>query len=133
MEIITLTRELGKKIQESEEYAELTQAKAANDLDDGLQELIGEYNLKRIALEQGDVDEDRLPQAESEAQEIFGRIMTNQNMIAYNTAKNKMNALVSQINTILVMSVNGADPETCDVSNAGGCGSGGGCSGCGRH
>ena len=50
-------------------------------------------------------------------------------MAAYNEAKNGMDMLMNQINAILVMSVNGEDPETCDPapSCTGSCSTCGGC------
>ena len=50
MDIIEITRELGRAIQPDECYSRYLLAKDANDKDEELQNLIGEFNLKRIAI-----------------------------------------------------------------------------------
>ena len=52
MSIIEKTRELGKLIQEDSRYIEFYDAARANDNDPELQKLIGEFNLKRMNLNQ---------------------------------------------------------------------------------
>ena len=47
MDIIKITRELGKAIQADERFIAYNAAKLANDNDEELQNLIGEFNLKR--------------------------------------------------------------------------------------
>ena len=47
MDAIKAARELGKAIQNDERYKAYIEAKKANDADDELQQLIGEFNLKR--------------------------------------------------------------------------------------
>ena len=55
--------------------------------------------------------------------------MQNVHMAAYNDAKQAMDALLNEINTIIAVSANGGDPDTAQAS--GGCsGSCSGCSGC---
>ena len=65
----------------------------------------------------------------NELRELYQQVMSNVNMAAYNEAKNGMDMLMNQINAILVMSVNGEDPETCDpaTSCTGSCSTCGGC------
>ena len=50
MDLIQLARDLGTAIQEDEAYITLQMAKTANDNDKDLQDAIGEFNLKRIAI-----------------------------------------------------------------------------------
>ena len=50
MDAITAARELGKAIQNDERYKGYVAAKEANDKDESLQQLIGEFNLKRENL-----------------------------------------------------------------------------------
>ena len=50
MDVITLARQLGAAIQQQEVYLEYQAAKAANDNDAQLQDLIGEFNLLRMSL-----------------------------------------------------------------------------------
>lgn len=135
MNVIELTRALGKEIQESQEYKDLMVARDANDNDEALQDLIGQFNLKRIELNslmaKQEKDEDGIAACNTELQSVYQSVMGNANMIAFNNAKVGLDAMMTKINTILVKSVNGEDPETCaeveDASCGGNCGSCGGC------
>ena len=49
-QIIEMATELGYAIQQDERYIRTQLAQAAADEDEKLQELIGEFNLKRIAI-----------------------------------------------------------------------------------
>ena len=74
--------------------------------------------MKRIAInnqinDNQKHDEDEMRKLDSELKEIYNKILTNENMAAYNDAKNAMDDLMNQVSTILMHSVNGADPETC--------------------
>ena len=50
MDVIELTRELGKAIQQDERFLAMQIARQNSDNDDELQQLIGEFNLKRMAI-----------------------------------------------------------------------------------
>ena len=52
MDIIEMARELGKAIQEDDRYLALRLATQSNDEDQALQDMIGEFNLKRVSLNQ---------------------------------------------------------------------------------
>ncbi len=134
MDIIKMARDLGSAIQETSEYKALEAAKNENDKDAVLGDLIGKFNLKRIDLNNEmnkvDRDKEKMKQLDTEIREIYDMIMKNEHMAAYNVAKQAVDALMNQINMVLVMAVNGEDPQTCDVtpsSCSGGCDS---CSGC---
>lgn len=132
-EIVRLAREMGKKIQAGPEYARLSAAKEANDNDKELQDMIGKFNMKRIelntALSKEQKDNDRLNALNEELKVLYQEVMSNKNMAEYNEAKNDVDMMMNQVNAILVMSVNGEDPETCNPapSCGGSCSS---CSGC---
>ena len=133
MELIEMAREMGKKIQQDNRYLELQEAKLENDNDQELQDLIGEFNLKRISInnEMGkeSVDKEKVDLLNQELQAVYGKIMDNANMKNYNDKKNAMDQLMQHINAILSMSVNGEDPETCELPKgcSGSCSSCGGC------
>ena len=59
MDIIELAREIGKKIQEDERYIKLQIAQKKCDENENLQNLIGEFNLKRFAINNEVSKEDR--------------------------------------------------------------------------
>lgn len=50
MDVIELARELGKAIQQDERFLAMQIARQNSDNDDELQQLIGEFNLKRMAI-----------------------------------------------------------------------------------
>ncbi len=137
MDLIKMAREMGKAIQQSEVYKNLMIAKEKNDKDAELQDLIGQFNLKRITInnqinDNQKHDEDEMRRLDSELKAIYHQILTNENMVAYNNAKNAMDDLMNQISTVLMYSVNGEDPETCPCKEeTSGCsGSCSSCSGC---
>ena len=131
MDILQLTRALGHAIQEDERYLAFMAAKEANDQDEDLQKLIGEFNLKRMELNsemsKPDKDRDKLTALDGKIKELYGQIMANKNMAVFNNVKNAMDELLSQINMIITMSANGEDPATCSVEHS----CGGNCSSCG--
>ena len=126
MDIIKMARELGKAIQEDDRYLALRLATQSNDEDQALQDMIGEFNLKRVSLNQEvqKADKDR------EIKELYQKIMSYPKMVVYNGAKKEVDSMMNYINRILVMSVNGEDPdsvEMSDVSCTGSCSTCGGC------
>jgi cell fate (sporulation/competence/biofilm development) regulator YlbF (YheA/YmcA/DUF963 family) len=134
MTIIELAREMGKEIQKTEAYKNLYAAQDANDKDEVLQDQIGQFNMKRIelntAMSAETKDNEKINACNEELKAIYAEIMQNPNMIAFNTAKNELDSMMNQITTILMKSVNGEDPETCEAvehSCGGSCSS---CSGC---
>ena len=131
--IIEKTRELAKLIQADPAYKALNDAREKNDNDAELQDLIGKFNLKRIELNQAmsesERNQDKINAADAELKEIYQKIMTNENMIAYDKATNEMSLIMNKINRIISGAANGEDPDTIDTeaSCTGSCSS---CSGC---
>lgn len=134
MDIIELARTLGKAIQEDERYISTQVALQQSDADEELQAMIGDFNLKRMAINNEAQKEDRseelLRQYNEELREIYGNIMQNPHMNAYNTAKNELDALIQRITTIITMSADGQDPDSCDCDSCGCTGSCATCGGC---
>ena len=50
MDVIAMARELGAALQQCDEYTAYNVAKSAADGDEVLQEMIGEFNLKKLSL-----------------------------------------------------------------------------------
>ena len=137
MDIIELTRELGKALQQEETYVALQVATQVADEDMELQGLIGKFNLKRIAVnnetKREDRDPERLKQLNAEMREAYVEVMQNEKMKAYQTAQETFNALLTRVQRILVACSQGADPETADYNPdeencTGNCATCGGCS-----
>lgn len=134
MDIIELSRQIGKEIQKDERYLNMQLAIQKTDENGELQDLIGQYNLKRIALEgeasKQDRDEEKVGTYQQEMNAVYRRIMENEDMKSYDLAKNELNRLLQRVNAIVMQSANGADPDTADYeesSCSGDCSACGGC------
>lgn len=135
MDIIEKARELGKLIQQEESYIALQKAQAEADADMELQNLIGDFNMKRMSINneasKKDKDSDKLALLNSQMREDYSKIMSNKNMIAYNEAKDAFDMVANRVLAIVQQSAEGADPETADYSTSscsGSCSTCGGCS-----
>lgn len=134
MDIISQARELGKAIQKEESYIKLQEVQKSADEDTELQQLIGEFNLKRMSINneasKKDRDQDKLNELNNEMRELYSKIMSNTNMIAYNDAKEEFDVLANRVLAIVQQSAEGADPETADYSQSSCSGSCESCGGC---
>ena len=121
MDIIEMTTHLAKAIQQDERYIKLCVARDNNDNDEGLQNMIGEFNLKRVELNQEaakpNKDQEKLNHLNETILAMYQQIMANPNMIAFNEAKQEIDNMMNFINQILVLSVNGQDPDTIEQSS----------------
>ena len=135
-EVEAAVRQLGKAIQADPRYAAYWNAKADNDADTELQNDIQAFNFKKMSYqhETEKLEEKRNPEKmeklEHEVQELYLKIMENPKLRAFETAKQTMNAMMQEVDTILSLCVNGEDPDKChpDLTNCtGNCS---GCSGC---
>lgn len=135
MDIIEKARELGKLIQQEESYIALQKAQADADADMDLQNLIGDFNMKRMSINneasKKDKDSDKLALLNSQMREDYSKIMSNKNMIAYNEAKDAFDMVANRVLAIVQQSAEGADPETADYSTSSCSGSCSTCGSCG--
>lgn len=115
MDVISLTRELGKAIQQDERYLNLVKAKEANDADQGLQKQIAQFNELRIELNKEiskeEKDNDKLTELDKDIQGVFADIMKNDNMLKFNQAKEEIDKMMKFINAILMGTMNGENPD----------------------
>ena len=136
MDVIKMTRELGKAIQQDEKYLKFTEAKKANEADDKLNELIGKLNLIQLSYQQEaekeTPDEAKMKQFDEEFRSVYGDVMINENMKKYEEARQEVDNMMNYVMQILSLCVNGEDPDTCEpVNEEGGCsGNCSSCSGC---
>lgn len=134
MDIIQMTRELGKALQQDDRYIAYTLAKQANDNDAVLQADIEKFTALRTDLNTlmscENPDSEKLKELDEEIKAVYKKIMSNPNMFVFNSAQNALESLINNINQIISMCANGEDPDTCQPS--GGCsGSCATCGGCG--
>ncbi len=134
MDIIKLTRDLGRAIQQDERYLKYRIASQNNDEDETLQNMIGAFNLTRMNLnteiQKGEPDERKVEELNKKVRELYKSIMVNPNMATYNEAKQDFDQLIKRITTIILQSANGEDPETTDLRETSCTGSCETCLGC---
>ena len=105
MDTISMARELGKLIQADPRYDAYIKAKETNDKDEELQKLINDFTMKRYELNmemsKTDKDTDKVKELDGVIKNIYGEIMVNPNMAAFNAAKNAMDGMLAEINNII--------------------------------
>lgn len=135
IDLIAMTKAVGRALQQDERYIRYHLAKSNNDDDAALQEAIGQFNCKRVDLNNElnrgeEADKEKLQTLNEEVRALYGEIMQNENMAQYNVAKQELDVLLNQMQTILTYAANGEDVDEIDLSScAGDCSS---CAGCGR-
>ncbi len=133
MSIVDLAREIGRELQKDKDYLSFRNLEKACDEDKELQDLVGEFNLKRMSLNnesaKADRDEEKIERLNSELRICYSKVMENESMAAYNKAKTSFENRVQQVIGIITQCAEGADPDTaegvhscdCDCSSCGGC------------
>lgn len=120
MGLIALARQMGHAIQDEKAYKDLNTAKNAADNDKELQDLIGEFNLKRMSINneacKEDRDEEKLKTLNDEMRSLYSKVMQNENMLAYNNAKTELDTVLQRVLAIITQSAEGEDPDTTDFS-----------------
>jgi cell fate (sporulation/competence/biofilm development) regulator YlbF (YheA/YmcA/DUF963 family) len=133
MDTIEMTRELGKLLQQEDSYKNMRAAESKADADTELQGLIKDFNLKRLSVnvetQKTEKDGEKIAQLNKEMQKVYADIMANENMKAYNEAKQEFDKISGRVMTILQNCIAGEDPETTDfdASCTGSCSTCGGC------
>ena len=132
MDVMTAVRQLGAAIQEDEAYARFHQVIKENDENKELQEKIGEFNILRMNLDNElsleEKDEAKIKEMNEKLRALYGEVMAHPAMVAYNEAKQGLDKLLNDVNNIITMCVQGADPATCEPSACtGSCSTCGGC------
>lgn len=133
MDMIELAREIGKEIQKDEAYIKMRVAQQVSEDDEALQNLVGEFNLKRMAISneasKADRDDTKLEELNREMRHLYAEIMQNENMAKFNTAKQEFETKLQRVLAIINNSAEGEDPETTDYTSSctGSCSTCGGC------
>jgi cell fate (sporulation/competence/biofilm development) regulator YlbF (YheA/YmcA/DUF963 family) len=135
MDVIESARATGRALQKDERYLAMMSAQAASencrDLQDSIvkfNELRGQLNTE-IMRPDKEKDAKKIAQLNEQVRNLYDKIMHTPEMIAYNTAKDEMDALLSFLSQILNGSANGMDPDLIEqqADCSGSCSS---CSGC---
>lgn len=133
--IFEKTMELAHLLQDDPRCQAVLEAQRAADADENLQKLIGEFNLKRLAINAEESksgeeqDAEKLREMNEELRSIYTSVMANDKMLVFNQAHTEMDELINKIQLAINLAVQGQDPEMAlEQSSCGGnCSSCGGC------
>lgn len=135
MDVIEMTRELGKALQQDDRYIAYSLAKQVNDNDKELQEDIERFSALRSELNdvmsRKNPETEKLKELDTDIKAVYQKIMSNQNMIVFTAAQKNLESLVTNINQIISLCANGEDPDTCQPPESNCTGSCATCGGCG--
>lgn len=132
MDVIKAARQLGAALQADEAYVRFAKATLASDQNKELQDKIGEFNITRMNLDneisKDDKDDEKIKEMNTRLRAIYDEVMADPAMVEYNEARAGVDKLLADINSIITMCAQGADPETCEISDCtGNCSTCGGC------
>lgn len=135
MDAILNFKEAAKALQNDERYLALVKARAANDEDEMLQNMIGEFNLARLELntemDKEDKNEQKINEMNGRVNHLYTEIMQHPGMVAYNKAKDEIEGFMEYVNAILNAAIDGRDPMEVEQPVAHNCADGcASCSGC---
>lgn len=134
MDILNAAKDLAREIQKSESYINLKIASQNNDNDEKLQDLIGKFNLKKIAIStqmsEDNENSDKISRLNEELKACYEEIMNNSNMLNYMKCKKEFDELIRKINLLVAAGANGEDVDSVNLENNGCTGSCGSCGGC---
>ena len=124
-DLMEMAKALGRALQQDERYLNFRAAAEVNDNDPVLQDLIASFTVKRRDLEREQSserpDEDRITALDAEAKSLYGEIMSNPSMAAYQGARAAFEQLLDGINRVIAMSAAGKDPDSFDLTAAASC------------
>ena len=132
-DLLEMAKQLGRELQKDERYLAFRKASADNDADEALQNLIGEFNLKRLDLgneeDKAEHDEERVKKLGEEVRGLYSQIMAHDSMRKYQATRAEFEQLLDGINRVIAYSAAGQDPDSFDPTAAASCS--GDCSACG--
>ena len=115
--IIEKAKELGALIEQSEIVQKQRAAKKEFDTNAELQELIGAFNMAKLALmnesNKDKPDAEKTEQLRLQTTEAYEKVMQHPVMQQLNDAEIALEGLLNQINGILQQSVTGEEPGGC--------------------
>lgn len=127
--VMDLAEALGHAIEEDEAFVQYRQAKEQYDQDEPLQQLISEYNLKKMAVmnhmssNSSEADDTKLKQLQDELHTAYDDVVRNPVMAAFMQAQEQMEKMVSDVYGVINFHVTGEQPGSCtgSCSTCGGC------------
>ena len=132
--LLAMAIDLAVQLQADPRCEAVKAAAAAADADEALQNMISEFNLKRIAInneESKPTEEqsaDKLRELNTELRSIYASVMANEHMMAYQNAQGELEALVNKMHLAINLAAQGQDPnQAAQEGCTGNCGTCGGC------
>ena len=134
MTCIEMFKKAAVAMQTDERYIELDAARRANEADEELQNLIGDFNLARMdlnnELSMDERNDERISELNEKINQTYTKVMNHPGMKRYNEAKAAAEQLVNHIDAIINTAMNGGDPMTVQEPSASCTGSCSTCGGC---
>jgi len=135
MSVLEAVRNLGEAIQQDERFIRYAKAKLANDTNEDLQKAIGDFNIVRMELDKEMSSEaqdgDKVKELNEKLRTLYTEIMSSAAMAEYNAAKAELDAMLNDVNSVIMQCVDGAEPTTCEPETHSCTGSCSTCGGCG--
>ena len=129
MGIMELAAQLGQAIKADERVIKMDNARVAYEADTGVQQLMFEYNMQQIALQEEykktSIDKNVIEAIEKRIDQIVAEVTANPTFIALNEAEEAVNALMQEVNAEITFQITGKRPCAHDCSSCG--------SDCGHH
>ena len=123
MDCIDLFKKAAAALQTDPRYLELDAARRENDADEELQQMIGEFNLARLDLNnesaKPETDAARVAELNERVNSLYSQIMASEGMVRYNTAKKECEEMVGHIDAIINTAMNGGDPMSVKAPTGG--------------
>ena len=124
-----LAAQLGQAIKADERVIKMDNARVAYEADTGVQQLMFEYNMQQIALQEeykkASIDKNVIEAIEKRIDQIVAEVTANPTFIALNEAEEAVNALMQEVNAEITFQITGKRPCAHDCSSCG--------SDCGHH
>jgi cell fate (sporulation/competence/biofilm development) regulator YlbF (YheA/YmcA/DUF963 family) len=107
-DLLEMAKQLGRALQQDERYLAFRKASEENDGDAELQNLIAQFNQKRLDLgneeDAPEQDADRVRALGEEVSTMYSQIMSNGSMRKYQAARAEFEQLLDGINRVIAMS-----------------------------
>ena len=134
MDVIELFKQAAVAMQSDMRYLALDAARRAMDSDQELQDLIGQFNLARMDLNNEMVkderDEAHINELNNRVSQLYQQVMNHEKMKDFNEAKAEAEKMVAHIDAIINTAMNGGDPMLVQEPQGGCSGRCSSCAGC---
>lgn len=126
-QIIEKAKELGELLKQSEQYKSYQVIKAEYEADSELQKLIGEFNLKKMAVmnemqKEENSDGEKLKALQDDMRKAYAAAMSNGTMTKYMKTKEIFENMVNDMYSIINYAITGVKSNGCDGSHCDSCG-----------